>query len=236
MTRATWSHDASRVDLLSALHDTTRREPELCSLVRQRYVDSLYQAVEGVLAHAVERGELPPRQGDPSGGHPIAVSAALALLLHWGLVRDRQVGDDGIAAVVDAVLMPSLRRSCVQRHRQEIDQTRPGSVTVAASGPCGKGCRVGGAACRLRVSGGRLFPQGCRAAGEGLARRGRCGARSAAVPVCTPVSAPSWCPLRVRCPGARGRCGCPGRGLGRRAAGRRGPVRAGVCRPSWRRS
>ncbi|MFG2134710.1 TetR/AcrR family transcriptional regulator [Streptomyces sp. NPDC048751] len=108
MTRATWSQDASRVDLLSALHDTTRQEPELCSLVRQRYVDSLHQAVEGVLAHAVERGELPPRQGDPSGGHPIAVSAALALLLHWGLVRDRQVGDDDIAAIVDAVLMPLL--------------------------------------------------------------------------------------------------------------------------------
>jgi AcrR family transcriptional regulator len=108
MTRALWSQDTSRVDLLAALHDTARQEPELCGLVRQRYVDSLHLAVEGVLAHAVERGDLPPRQADPSGGHSIAVSAALALLLHWGLVRDRQVGDDDIAAIVDAVLMPLL--------------------------------------------------------------------------------------------------------------------------------
>ncbi len=89
-------------------------------------------------------------------------------------------------------------------------------------------------------AGGGGRPYGCGARkptgrGRGLARRGRCGARSA-VSVCTPVSAPSWCPLRVRCPGARGRCGCPDRGLGRRAVGRRGPVRAGACRPSWRRS
>jgi AcrR family transcriptional regulator len=106
LTRATWSQDASRVDLLSALHDTARQEPELCSLVRQRYIDSLHQAVEEVLAHAVERGDLPPRQADPSEGHPIAVSAALALLLHWGLVRGRQIGDDDIAAIVDGILMP----------------------------------------------------------------------------------------------------------------------------------
>jgi hypothetical protein len=57
---------------------------------------------------AVERGDLPPRQADPSGGHSIAVSAALALLLHWALVRGRQVSDDDIAAIVDAVLMPLL--------------------------------------------------------------------------------------------------------------------------------
>jgi AcrR family transcriptional regulator len=106
MTRALWSPGTSRVDLLSALHDTARQEPELCSLVRQRYVDSLHQAVEGVLAHAVERGDLSPRPADPSGGHPIAVSAAVALLIHWGLVRGRQISDDDIAAIVDAVLMP----------------------------------------------------------------------------------------------------------------------------------
>ncbi|MEJ3747827.1 hypothetical protein WEI85_31610 [Actinomycetes bacterium KLBMP 9797] len=61
-----------------------------------------------MLAHAVSRGDLPPRQADPSGGHPIAVSAAIALLIHWPLVRGRQVTEDDIAAIVDAVLMPSL--------------------------------------------------------------------------------------------------------------------------------
>ncbi|WP_410674140.1 caspase family protein [Amycolatopsis sp. cmx-4-68] len=44
---------------------------------------SRHQAVEGVLAHAVERGDLSPRSTDPSGGQPIAVSAAVALLIHW---------------------------------------------------------------------------------------------------------------------------------------------------------
>ncbi|MFJ4539969.1 TetR-like C-terminal domain-containing protein [Streptomyces tibetensis] len=106
MTPALWSQNTSRVDLLTALHDTARQMPELCGLVRQRYVDSLHQAVEGVLAHAVERGDLPPRRADPSGAHTIAVSAAIALLLHWGLVRDRQVGDDDIAAIVDASSCP----------------------------------------------------------------------------------------------------------------------------------
>ncbi|MFI5966378.1 TetR/AcrR family transcriptional regulator [Streptomyces asoensis] len=108
MTRALWSQNTSRVDLLTALHDTARQEPELCGLVRRRYVDSLHQAIGGVLARAVERGELPPRQADPAGGHPIAVSAAVALLIHWGFVRGRQVGDDDIAAIVDAVLVPLL--------------------------------------------------------------------------------------------------------------------------------
>jgi len=50
-----------------------------------------------VLAHAVKRGDRPPGRTDPSGDHPIAVSAALALLLHWQLVRGPQINDDDIA-------------------------------------------------------------------------------------------------------------------------------------------
>ncbi|MFF5139193.1 hypothetical protein ACFY6U_05480 [Streptomyces sp. NPDC013157] len=107
MTRATWSQAASRVDLLSALHDTARQEPELCGLVRQRYVGSLHQAVEGVLAHAVERGDLPPRQADPS--------------VHETRTRRLVLAADGARDVVP-------------------------------------GRRGEGAACRLRVSSGRLFP------------------------------------------------------------------------------
>ncbi|MDQ7809047.1 hypothetical protein Q5425_35415 [Amycolatopsis sp. A133] len=61
-----------------------------------------------MLAHAAERGDLSPRSADPSGGQPIAVSAAVALLNHWGLVRGGQISDDDIAAIVDAVLMPLL--------------------------------------------------------------------------------------------------------------------------------
>lgn len=108
MTRATRSPDYSRVDLVSALLDTARHEPELCSLVRRRYIDSLHHAVEGVLAHAVQRGDRPSGRTDPSGNPPIAVSAALALLIHWQLVRGRPISDDDIAAIVDDILMPSL--------------------------------------------------------------------------------------------------------------------------------
>ncbi|KPI06429.1 hypothetical protein OK074_4137 [Actinobacteria bacterium OK074] len=38
----------------------------------------------------------------------MAVSAVVALLLRWGLVGDRRVGGDDIAAIVDGVLMPLL--------------------------------------------------------------------------------------------------------------------------------
>jgi hypothetical protein len=38
----------------------------------------------------------------------MAVSVAVALLLHWGLVRDRRVSGDDIAVIVDGVLMPLL--------------------------------------------------------------------------------------------------------------------------------
>ncbi|NUO46711.1 MAG: hypothetical protein HOV82_32335 [Streptomyces sp.] len=101
-----WDGGASRVELLAALLDTARQEPELCSLVRQRYIDSLHQAVEGVRAHAEVRGDLPRRGTDPAADHSTAVSAALALLLQWHFVRGREIGDGDIATTVDVVLMP----------------------------------------------------------------------------------------------------------------------------------
>ena len=102
------SRESSRVDLIAALHDTARQEPELCSIIRVRYVDCVYQALSGVLEHAVERGDLSPRQNGPQSQHAIAVSAAVALLVHWGLVHDRPVSDDDIEQIVDGVLMPLL--------------------------------------------------------------------------------------------------------------------------------
>ncbi|MDP9798671.1 AcrR family transcriptional regulator [Catenuloplanes nepalensis] len=105
----TGGQDTSRVDLVAALLDTARQEPELCSLIRVRYVDSLHQALTGVLDHAVQRGDLPARRNQTQNGHPIAVSAAIALLIHWGAVHDRPISDDDIAQIVDGVLMPLLR-------------------------------------------------------------------------------------------------------------------------------
>lgn len=105
---ATGSQDTSRVDLVSALLDTARQEPELCGLIRVRYVDSLHQALSGVLEHAVQRGDLPPQQTRRQGGREIAVSAAIALLVHWGTVHDRPISDDDIEQIIDGVLMPLL--------------------------------------------------------------------------------------------------------------------------------
>ena len=104
----TGSRESSRVDLISALHDTARQEPELCSLIRVRYVESLREALSAVLDHAVQRGDLPPRQTRPPGGYAITVSAAIALLVHWGTVHDRPINDDDIEQIVDGVLMPLL--------------------------------------------------------------------------------------------------------------------------------
>ncbi|WP_155370021.1 TetR/AcrR family transcriptional regulator [Catellatospora vulcania] len=109
LASTTGSQNTSRVDLVSALLDTARQEPELCSLIRKRYVDSLHQALAGVLDHAAQRGDLPPRRNPPQDGRTIAVSAAIALLVHWGVVHDRPISDDDIAQIVDGVLLPLLR-------------------------------------------------------------------------------------------------------------------------------
>ncbi|BDV31569.1 TetR/AcrR family transcriptional regulator [Microbacterium terricola] len=106
LVSALGDEDASRVDLVSALLDTARQEPELCSLIRKRYVDSLHRAVAGVLEHALQRGDLRPRSSENS--HQIAVSAAIALLVHWGIVHDQPVNRDDVAQIVNSVLIPLL--------------------------------------------------------------------------------------------------------------------------------
>ncbi|MBB5866721.1 AcrR family transcriptional regulator [Allocatelliglobosispora scoriae] len=109
LASTTGDQNTSRVDLVSALLDTARQEPELCSLIRMRYVDSLHQALAGVLDHAAQRGDLPSRRNQSQDGHTIAVSAAIALLVHWGVVHDRPINDDDIAQIVDGVLLPLLQ-------------------------------------------------------------------------------------------------------------------------------
>lgn len=105
LTTATHAPDTSRADLVAALVDTARQQPDLCDLVHQRYIESLHRAVEEVLTHAVERGDVRPRATREC---PLEVSAAVALLLHWQLVRGRELTDDDIEAIVDQVLLPLL--------------------------------------------------------------------------------------------------------------------------------
>ncbi|MEU2281600.1 hypothetical protein ABZ614_06445 [Streptomyces sp. NPDC013178] len=72
-------------------------------------VDSLHQAVEDVLAHATERGDLPPRPAAPSGDHSLEVSAVVALVLHWQSLRGQPITDGDIGAIVDRILTPLIQ-------------------------------------------------------------------------------------------------------------------------------
>ncbi|MFI5800881.1 TetR/AcrR family transcriptional regulator [Streptomyces sp. NPDC051677] len=107
LARAARGPDTSRADLVAALA-TAREAPEVCTLIRQRYVDSLHQAVEDVLAHATERGDLPPRPAMPSGSHALEVSATVALVLHWHSLRNQPITDGDIGAIVDRILTPLI--------------------------------------------------------------------------------------------------------------------------------
>ncbi|GAB3139070.1 TetR/AcrR family transcriptional regulator [Microbispora hainanensis] len=101
-------------ELVATLLATARHQPEIFTLVRERYVDSMHRLVGEVLAHAVERGDLPPPSPseESDGKCAIEVSAAVALLIHWQIVRDGEaLTEDHIVSVVDRILLPLVSRS-----------------------------------------------------------------------------------------------------------------------------
>lgn len=100
-------------DLVGALLDTARQQPQLFALIRERYVDSMHQVVWKVLAHAIERGDLPspPPAERPDGESAVEISAAVALLIHWQIVRGREeLTEDHVISIVDRILLPLVSR------------------------------------------------------------------------------------------------------------------------------
>ncbi|SDJ94359.1 DNA-binding transcriptional regulator, AcrR family [Nonomuraea maritima] len=101
-------------ELVATLLATARHQPEIFALVRERYVDTMHRLVGEVLAHAVERGDLPPPppSEESDGKCAIEISAAVALLIHWQLVRDGEaLTEDHVISVVDRILLPLVSRS-----------------------------------------------------------------------------------------------------------------------------
>jgi AcrR family transcriptional regulator len=103
-------------DLVAALLDMARQHPQLFTLLRERYVDSMHQEVRNVLANAVERGDLPPPAllDKPDGDSAVAISAAVALLIHWQTVRGgKEITEADVSSIVDEILLPLISRPAV---------------------------------------------------------------------------------------------------------------------------
>lgn len=100
-------------DLVATLLDMARQHPQLFALLRERYVDSMHREVWKVLAHAVERGDLPapPFLEQPDGKPAVEISAAVALLIHWQTVRGGEdITEAHVSSIVDGILLPLVSR------------------------------------------------------------------------------------------------------------------------------
>ncbi|MET7668528.1 TetR/AcrR family transcriptional regulator [Micromonospora luteifusca] len=113
LMQVTQCSNAQHNDLVATLLDMARQQPQLFSLLRERYVDSMHREVWKVLAHAVERGDLPPPAllEQPDGKPAVEISAAVALLIHWQTVRgDEEITEGHVASIVDGILLPLASR------------------------------------------------------------------------------------------------------------------------------
>ncbi|BBZ78635.1 putative HTH-type transcriptional regulator [Mycolicibacterium anyangense] len=97
--------ESARQSLVGALIETARHEPQLCHVIRQRFITRLQGSLEEVLARASDQHELPSR-GHGSG---MDVAAAVALVVHWELIGERPLDRAAIAVIVDRVLLPLAR-------------------------------------------------------------------------------------------------------------------------------
>jgi AcrR family transcriptional regulator len=94
--------------LVAAMVETTRLHPEVTAAIQQRYLANLSDSVMAVLRRGAERGDVrwPLAQ---AGSRPIQVDAAIALILHWQIVRRAEVSLADIEVIVDDVLLPAFR-------------------------------------------------------------------------------------------------------------------------------
>jgi AcrR family transcriptional regulator len=81
-------------------------DPYLAELVKLQSAGALQQDMAGIIARAVERGELPPRSAE----HTATIAEVVHALIVHRLLLSRTPLDAGyIEHVVDAVLLPILR-------------------------------------------------------------------------------------------------------------------------------
>lgn len=116
-----------RSDLLAALHAmrssltetdaalilglliAMRRDPELAAAVRDQVLDAKREALGAAIDRAIARGETP---ADTDAGLLAEISSAV--LFSRLLVTGEPLDDDFIQHLVDAVLLPALRRKPAQ--------------------------------------------------------------------------------------------------------------------------
>lgn len=89
--------------LILGLLNAMRENGELAEHVRGQVLSAKRSVIGGLVARAIERGELPAR-----ADHELASEIASALVFTRILVTGQSLDDAEIARIVDAVLMPVL--------------------------------------------------------------------------------------------------------------------------------
>ena len=93
--------------LVAAMLETTRVHPEVTAAIQQRYLSNLFDSAMTVLHRAEQRGDLEnslPRDGSP----PMQIEAAIALILHWQIIRGSDISEVDIERIVDDLVLPAL--------------------------------------------------------------------------------------------------------------------------------
>lgn len=90
--------------LILGLLNAMRENGELAEHVRGQVLSAKRSVIGGLVARAIERGELPAR-----ADHELASEIAAALVFTRILVTGQPLDDAEIPRIVDAVLMPVLR-------------------------------------------------------------------------------------------------------------------------------
>jgi Tetracyclin repressor-like, C-terminal domain len=96
--------------LILGLLNAMRDNGELAGHVRGQVLSVKRSVIGGLVARAIERGELPAR-----ADHELASEIASALVFTRILVTGQPLDDAEIARIVDAVLMPVLTRDSKDR-------------------------------------------------------------------------------------------------------------------------
>lgn len=93
--------------LVAAMLETTRLHPEVTAAIQQRYLSNLFDSAMAVLHRAEQHGDLEkplPRDGSP----PMQIEAAIALILHWQIIRRSDISEVDIERIVDDLILPAL--------------------------------------------------------------------------------------------------------------------------------